>query len=37
MTDYADMTVKREDLLFLADRSIGRAFGTLCRLSVCRL
>ena len=22
---------------FLADRTIGRAFGTLCRLSVCRL
>ena len=23
--------------VFLADRTIGRAFGTLCRLSVCRL
>ena len=22
---------------FLADRTIGRAFGTMCRLSVCRL
>jgi len=22
---------------FLADRTIGRAFGTVCRLSVCRL
>jgi len=24
-------------MTFLADRTIGRAFGTLCRLSVCRL
>ena len=24
-------------LLFLADRTIGRAYGTVCRLSVCRL
>ena len=24
-------------ILFLADRTFGRAFGTLCRLSVCRL
>ena len=24
-------------LCFLADRTIGRAFGTLCRLSVCLL
>jgi len=23
--------------VFLADRTIGRAFGTLCRLTVCRL
>jgi len=27
----------RTYLSFLADRTIGRAFGTLCRLSVCRL
>jgi len=24
-------------VLFLADRTIGRAYGTVCRLSVCRL
>ena len=25
------------DARFLADRTIGRAYGTVCRLSVCRL
>ena len=26
-----------KNVIFLADRTIGRAYGTVCRLSVCRL
>jgi len=33
---YADAAIASV-LSFLADRTIGRAYGTVCRLSVCRL
>jgi len=37
LTNSARLYIPERRKSFLADRTIGRAYGTVCRLSVCRL